>query len=489
MFSFGAVHLITGRRQILNRVISQKIRGHRGHQMRNLVCASVEVRPRKQTILINCPSTSMQKHIKHLDRRKFSSFTTPTSVEVWWKASTERLLDRNQYPVGSWCTLLWHKAETLLVYWTDNKNSADLEICFRILDRLAEEQAANPHPSFTVDIYLIHAILNSWKSQFEKFHSKILPSQILRMLERFLELSPGLFSPNIATYTMLLDGASYCPDPAERIDFADTLFQRLMDESHTDPTIRPTVVTIGTVLKGLAKSGSSQGAEKAEALLRRIVNLDGEEQWQDLEVNTIHYTTVIQAYTNAGDAESAQRLLMEMLKEFVMNGNEKLRPNVRSFNTVLSAWAKSTLPHAHEKAEELFRRMGELHENGVLEDPTDTISYNCLLNSLSKRARNIPNALERAEVIVNDLLQRWSSEKANASQQPTVVTFTSLFRILAVSNLPDKKEKAHFWLQRAKEVGVDDDRFLLDQYQTTLSRREGRPRISEVNLQQHRYYK
>ena len=401
---------------------------------------------------ISCLARSL--NIGIVGFKRHLSTSAPASVEGWWKVSTDTLLNRDVHPVGSLNTLLWHKAETLLVYWSDDRSKASLDYCFRIMDRLAEEMVSNPHDSFVLNIYLIHAVLNTWNKQFQKFHTNMLPSQILEKLEGYLAIAPRLFEPNIATYTIILDGASYCPNPVERIGFTERLLQRLIDESEKNPQVRPTAVTVGTVLKGLSKSGSRQGAAKAEGLLRRIIELQNTEQFKDLEVNTIHYTTVLKAYANAGDPESAQRLLMEMLREAVMNGKEQVRPNIRSFNAVLSAWSKSSSPDAYDVAEELFRRVVELHENGVLKEPPNTVCYNCLLTSLAKRSKHVSDPVAKAEALVEDLLRRLASNPTDSSFEPTQVTFTLLFRILEASNHPEKDGKVERWLQTAKRYGV-----------------------------------
>ena len=387
--------------------------------------------------------------------KRHLSTSAPASVEGWWKASTDTLLDGDVHPVGSLNTLLWHKAETLIVYWADDRSKAGLDYCFRIIDRLAEEIVLNPHDSFVLNIYLIHAVLNTWNKQFQKFHTNMLPSQILEKMEGYLAKAPGLFEPNVATYTIILDGASYCPNPVERIGFTERLLQWLIDESEKNPQVRPTAVTLGTVLKGLSKSGSRQGAAKAEGLLRRMIDLQNTEQFKDVEVNTIHYTTVLQAHANAGEPESAQRLLMEMLREAIMNGKEQVRPNIRSFNAVLSAWSKSSSSDAYDISEELFRRVVELHENGVLKEPPNTVSYNCLLTALAKRSKQVLDPVTKAEALVEDLLRRLASNPTDSSFEPTQVTFTLLFRILEASNHPEKHDKVEQWLQAAKRFGLE----------------------------------
>lgn len=408
-----------------------------------------------------------------------SSSSHSLSSETWWKESTVDLLDRENYPIGSFDTLQWHMAETMLFYWVD-KGRVGLEVCFQIMDRLADEAVI--HPQFQMKVYLINAILGNWNKTFQSFESRLLPSQIVHKVQGYLSRAPGLFEPNIATYTIVLDGASYCPDPAERIAFSEELLEWLFQESKDRPSLRPTEVTIGTVLKSWRRSGSAQGAQKAEALLRRIIQLSKHDQWKDLEVNTIHYTTVLDAYANAGDATSAERLLREMYEQYMIHGNSKVRPNVRSFNAVITAWSRTFSPEAFASADALFVKMEELHQSGALEEPRTAVTYNWLLNTLARNSRHVVDAVEKAEALVDDLIRRFESNSSNESiMKPSAVTIAALLRILAASHHPARDEKVSFWLKRAQEIGISDERFLLDQYQTHLlrNRRQDRPTMKE----------
>ena len=53
----------------------------------------------------------------------------------WWTESTEKLLDSSTISIGSWDSLIWHKAETMIAYWSEN-GSSGLETSWRVLDRM-----------------------------------------------------------------------------------------------------------------------------------------------------------------------------------------------------------------------------------------------------------------------------------------------------------------------------------------------------------------
>jgi hypothetical protein len=399
-------------------------------------------------------------------KRFLSLASEAISIEDRWKESTAKLLDREVVPLGSFDSLRWHLAETMIVHWAEEQGVQGLHNCFQIIDRLVDEAAENPESKFKMDIYLIHAVLKSWNRHFRKFQVDLLPSQVLEKIDTFLSKAKDCFVPNIVTYTMILDGATHCPNPAERLVFTEDLLGRLMEESKTNPLVRPTVVTFGTVIKAWAKSGSASVAEKAEALLRHMQELDqNNKEWQGVQPNARLYTSVIQGWANAGAPERAEILLKQMYEEYRLHGNSDVKPNIWSFNSVLSAWTKSPSPQAFESSEKLLRNMTELYENDVLDILPDVVSYNCVLQTLAKR-RGDPEAVAKAESLMEEMVKI-------GSRKPNIITYVALFRILAGSNAPDRADKAKTWLEKSKEQGVSEDRFLLDQYHTMTQQCEG----------------
>lgn len=143
-----------------------------------------------------CPYKSkFRKDLLNTELRCFSSdkLTTAT-METRWRVSTKSLLDRDVTELGSFDSLKWHLAETMLVYWSE-QGPDGLANCFLILERLAEEAAANTEAKFTLDIYIVHAVLKAWNRLFRKFKVNHLPSQVLKRLEGCLSKS-RFFEPN-----------------------------------------------------------------------------------------------------------------------------------------------------------------------------------------------------------------------------------------------------------------------------------------------------
>jgi hypothetical protein len=213
-------------------------------------------------------------------------------------------------------------------------------------------------------------------------------------------------------------------------------------------------------------------AEKAEGWLRRLQSLH-EAGWPDVQPNTVIYTSTIHAYANAADASRAEALLQEMYEESFLRGNKEIQPNLRTFNTVLSAWSKSTAPKNVESAEALLRKMIELADDthGFLDSPPDLVSFNCMLSVLARRRKN-KDSLAKAEFWMEELLKRRNNREDQKTLKPDRITYTALFKIIAVSNIQGKAEKARFWLERSCDPELLDDEFLVQRIEDMKEKRD-----------------
>jgi pentatricopeptide repeat protein len=293
------------------------------------------------------PSVDHTRHRTLIEshQRWFSSDVNPLvaedTLEGRWKHATNKVLDSQAHPVGSFDTLTWQMCVSLLLWWVE-RGPEGVERSWTLLDRLVDEAAQKTTATtatsisklgFQLDVYILHAVLKNWNQSLRSFKTDILPSTVLRRIDEYLERSDCL-QPNIATYTMILDGASHCPMPQERLVFTERLLRRLIQDSETNPHLRPTVVTFGTAINAMAQSGSLTCAEKAEAMLRRLQELNSkDEHWLDVKPNAILYTSCIHAWAKAGIVHRAESLLKEMYEECTLHGNTDLKPNRRTFNT------------------------------------------------------------------------------------------------------------------------------------------------------------
>eukprot|EP00980_Cylindrotheca_fusiformis_P006992 scaffold1469_cov119-Cylindrotheca_fusiformis.AAC.36 len=150
--------------------------------------------------------------------------------------------------------------------------------------------------------------------------------------------------------------------------------ERLYESDQLDE--RPSVISYSTVLSSFANSDVNGAGERAEAILRRMID-------QGIPPNTISYNSVINSYTKSRQMDRAENLLKEM-HEASMHGDSELRPSVQTYTLVLSGWSKAKSPVAGERGERILGMMKSLANSGELDSAPDIVAYNAVLDCWCK---------------------------------------------------------------------------------------------------------
>ena len=79
-------------------------------------------------------------------------------------------------------------------------------------------------------------------------------------------------------------------------------------------------------------------------------------------------------------------------------GDNKIKPNTRTFTSVIDAWAKSGERRAAHRAENLLKKMRALHEAGYGDIEPNAHTYNAVINAcaFSKYEDDFPDAIRIA---------------------------------------------------------------------------------------------
>lgn len=129
-------------------------------------------------------------------------------------------------------------------------------------------------------------------------------------------------------------------------------------------TIAPDVMSYNSVLDALAKGRGKDSMEKADALVKRMIQLSsgGEEgkegvvngsseDWARVRPDTITYNSLIESLDHTQEGlDRAVQILNRLEKEYAENGDKRLKPNIRTANQVINAYAK----HSMEKSKKGF---------------------------------------------------------------------------------------------------------------------------------------
>ena len=152
----------------------------------------------------------------------------------------------------------------------------------------------------------------------------------------------------------------------------------------------PDVTSFNSVLDALAKARGKDSMDRAEALVRRMVYLNkGVEQvkdgvvngssddWADVAPDTTTYNSLIESLDHTQEGLDRAVQIFDMLeKEYIENDNERLKPNIRTANEVINAYAK----HSAEKSKKGYFENKEDREEAW----NNAEKARCLLEKMKK---------------------------------------------------------------------------------------------------------
>jgi pentatricopeptide repeat protein len=143
----------------------------------------------------------------------------------------------------------------------------------------------------------------------------------------------------------------------------------------------PDVVMHNIVLKAWARVANGKRAEQfLESMEERDV---------------ISYNTVVQAYVKERKLDQALEFVQKKIED------ESYQPDLATFRSILTGWAKSRDSNAAERAEEVLDWTKDLHQQGVLSDPPDHHCYQLVLDAWTKS--KLSHAGDRAEAMLSEM--------------------------------------------------------------------------------------
>ena len=260
------------------------------------------------------------------------------------------------------------------------------------------------------------------------------------------------YQPNVIAYSSIIDcwSKSGSKDAAVRVK---ALLER-MDANN----VKPNVFTYTSCLATYSRSNSEKGAKEATALLARMKEMYLETGDEKLKPTIVSYFTVIDGWARSNSeiaGEQAEILLLE-LEDRCRQGEIELRPDVRVYARVVSAYIKSTKKGSDFKAAGLLKRMEKFaltgNEKFALAAP-NVVCYNTLISAFGRRGLPI-----KAFQILNQMDQ-FNSKIDNENDKVTADehSFNSIIYALSRSDLKGKARKAMKMLERLDNSHVDGD--------------------------------
>lgn len=212
-------------------------------------------------------------------------------------------------------------------------------------------EAMSLYPEMGTHIDVWNSILTAWaKSDLDISSDRI--ENILAMMDECN------VKPNCQSFTIYLDSFAQ-RSHKESVEESERILNRLLD-LHVNGQLEfePDIVCWTTVIRGYTRLAKKRrvAAEKANKLLDKMITMYDEGQIT-VKADNIVYQSVFNAHCNAGFMYDAERILATMEYLWKQEGDESLRPTLRTYQLLIEGWMKSNVDDGVEKAESIFENV------------------------------------------------------------------------------------------------------------------------------------
>jgi hypothetical protein len=280
-------------------------------------------------------------------------------------------------PIGEIDVDTWLEAELLLHWWASQRTPESVKISFLLLERLVSEQKIHSTGNYNnLSMFLngnmVHALVSNWQRVIKQSASTakavFSPQKLVLELDKLCDKSPSLKISGDGLSIILDVTLHLCKQgntSFEAAEFCEVLWKRIVERHYKSSNYRPSIVTFTSVLSAWVTCGRP---DRAQALLDRVP--------RDVVTPDIQsYNILLSAYAKVGNGPAAERLLKHVCRQWQLQEErlrqskersfgddqslEMIRPNVVTWTTVISAWAKSSSPDAASRAQALLTRMND----------------------------------------------------------------------------------------------------------------------------------
>jgi len=267
---------------------------------------------------------------------------------------------------------------------------------------------------------------------------------LTEMEKRFEETSDEAIRPDVVSYSSTISAMAR----ADRKGYGSVRAENILNRME-DADIVPNTITFNSCLKCWAKSRDDRAPARAEALVKRMEELDKAGN-ANVRPDRISFNTLIHTFANAGKAEMAQRAeaLLNRMERFAEEGNDELSPNLFSWNSCIEAWSKADVSYSAEKAYSILRRLILLQREGKTNIHPDKFSFNTVILALSRSSA--PEAAVRAEELLG--LMEKAAAKGIPDVQPDVYSYSSVISAWSRSGKQGAGKRAEQILERMEQL-------------------------------------
>jgi hypothetical protein len=175
---------------------------------------------------------------------------------------------------------------------------------------------------------------------------------------------------------------------------------------------------------------------------------------------TLHFNRVMAAWSQCGDAVAAMALLERMLSDYLIRGNQAPCPNLSSFHFVMAAWSGQSCIEAAKRTESLLDRMQDLSQchSGLEHLQPNAVSYNTCLSAWA-RSRD-DRALAKAQALCRRMDEAGMARDSYSYGALLQIVASSTNNTATIAG-PPRAELAQALVEEMRQSGLQPNDFVL----------------------------
>ena len=312
------------------------------------------------------------------------------------------------------------------------------ETILQMMIRLCSKGHENVRPNAVS----FSTVINAY-SKVDPEDASIAVERVMQLLDEFegsyiAESDTNISSPYNAAANMIAKSGLH--DAADRVEI-------LMKRMNNMDTV-PDAHMYFSMIEGYARTERAGALRKGKEKLLELMG--GEEpkiQPDSVPFNILLNATLKRDATNKDSGlpkdddikrptaklDQAEELIATMEK---IGGNA--RPDVRTFNTIISFLSRSPSKDTEQKAVEYLRKMLKSYSDGYERAKPDSFAFNCIISMLARSKQN-----EWAENVIHRSLMAMENQRkrGNTSVIPDTITYNSVIGKLAQTATKNNAKK------------------------------------------------
>jgi pentatricopeptide repeat protein len=320
-------------------------------------------------------------------------------------------------------------------------------------------------------------------------------NEILRLMETPVEEGGYGVAPDRHSFALTILACARCPDATFAADTAESNLRkiearakreeekRLEVSSAAPPAVSIDVECFNVVLHALAKSRYKDAVDRSLAIIGRMEEYAAQGN-DKVKPNIRSWNLLLNAFARSPEDKATRaEEVLTLLYDQYESGEGTVKPNSFSWAAVLSAYHKSRHPRAAARADDIVRKMEELYEEGKIETPPDVYHYTIVCAAWAKSKDD--GAQARCIQILAHMVERHN--KGYPGVKPNTRTYNAVLDCLSRGRDEEKTEQLLYHmlgLYRQGDIEAGPDAFSFNSAINAFTRckREGSGRRAEAIL-------